>query len=467
MQIPVLSGVYADTAPDVRTSYPLNFFAVPKESGINSGFLRPASGVVEFTTGPGLDRGGIEWRGSMYRVMGSKLVFVSNGGTVTTLGDVGDDGLPVVMDYSFDRLGICSAGKLYYWNNATLTQVTDPDLGTVNDALWVDGYWMTTDGEFLVVTELNDPTQVDPLKYGSSEADPDPILAIEKIRNEVYAANRHTVEVFDNVGGELFPFARAEGAQMEKGTLGRDCTCVFLDQLAFIGSGRNEQPSIYLGVNGSLTKIATHEIDQILEEYSEADLAASVLEARNEGAHQFLYVHLPDRCLVYDAGATGALGVPVWTILQTGVDDRGQYRGKFFVRCYNRWFCADPQVSRLGYLVDNISTHWGLKNRWELGSMMFYADGRGALVHQLELIALTGSVALGADPTITISYSVDGVTWSNDRTIRIGTIGQRAKRLAWFGQGFMGNWRVQRFRGTSDAHISPIRLEAMVEGLAY
>jgi hypothetical protein len=84
---------------------------------------------------------------------------------------------------------------------ATLTQNTDPDLGTVLDVVWVDGYWMTTDGEFLVVTDLTNPLAVDPFKYGSSEVDPDPVKALLKVRNEVYALNRHTIEAFDNVGG--------------------------------------------------------------------------------------------------------------------------------------------------------------------------------------------------------------------------------------------------------------------------
>jgi hypothetical protein len=42
-----------------------------------------------------------------------------------------------------------------------------------------------------------------------------------------------------------------------------------------------------------------------------------------------------------------------------------------------------------------------------------------------------------------------------------------AKRLAWFQQGHMRNWRIQRFRGDSDAHISFVRLEAQIEALAY
>lgn len=464
--IPILSGIYTDAAPDFRTAYPVNFQAVPKESGVSPGFLRPAPGIVHFTAGPGPDRGGIEWNGVLYRVMGSSLVTVSSDGTVTTLGDVGTDGNPVTLDYSFERLAIRSGVSLYYWDGSTLTLVADPDLGDVNDMLWVDGYFMTTDGEFLVVTELNDPTQVDPLKYGSSEADPDPVLAIKKIRNEVYALNRNTIEVFDNVGGELFPFARIEGAQIEKGTLGRECVCVFLESLAFIGSGRNEQASIYVAMNGSAQKISTHEIDLLLEEYTEAELAASVLEARNQGSHQFLYVHLPDRCLMYDAGSSQALERPVWTVLQSGLDETGEYRGKFFVRAYNRWICGDPQSNDLGYLVDNVSTHWGEKTRWEFSTMLVYNEGRGAIFHHLELIALTGSYATGLEPYITSEYSLDGRAWSAPRSISAGVQGNSYKRLVWYQQGYMRNWRAQRFRGTSDAHMSVARLEVRLEPLA-
>jgi len=466
VQIPVVNGIYVSSAPEFRTSYPVNFYAVPKETGISQGFLQPASGIVSFGSGPGIDRGGIEWNGVLYRVMGSELVTIDVNGAVTVLGNVGTDDAPVTLDYSFDRLGIRSAGNLFYWNGTTLTQVTDPDLGRVDDMLWVDGYWMTTDGEFLVVTELNDPTQVDPLKYGSSEADPDPVLALRKIRNEVYAANRHTIEVFDNVGGELFPFARIEGAQIEKGTLGRDCICVFLESLAFIGSGRNEQASVYVAMNGQAQKISTHEIDLILEEYAEATLAAAVLEARNEGSHEFLYIHLPDRCLLYDAGASRDLGAPVWTILQSGIAERGEYRGKFFVRVYNKWICSDPQEARFGYLVDTISSHWNEPVRWEFSTRVVYNEGRGGIVHELELVGLPGYVAFGEDPLISTSYSLDGLSWSSDRTIRAGKLGDRQKRLVWFGQGYMRNWRVQRFRGTSHAHLAVARLEARLEPLA-
>ncbi len=321
MQIPILNGIYTDNGPDFRTSYPVNMVPVPKNSGISSGFLRPGDGIVGNGSGPGVDRGGINWNGICYRVMGTKLVTVSSNGAVTVLGDVGGPSNTLVsMDYSFDRLAIASGGRLYYWNNTLgLVQVTDPDLGLVLDVVWVDGYFMTTDGTSLVITELTDPTQVNPLKYGSSEVDPDPVVALLKLRNEVYALNRNTIEVFDNVGGDFFPFQRIDGAQIQKGVIGTFGCCVFMETVAFIGSGRNEAPGIYMGANATATKVSTQEIDEILLQYTEAQLATVKLEARNDKAHQHLYIHLPDRTLVYDAAASDALGQLVWFTLTTPV----------------------------------------------------------------------------------------------------------------------------------------------------
>jgi hypothetical protein len=467
MQIPILSGIFTDNGPDFRTSYPVNLVPTPKASGISSGYLRPGDGIVANGTGPGADRGGINWQGKLYRVMGTKLVEIASSGTVSVLGDVGGpvDEL-VTFDYSFDRLAIASGGRLYYWNG-TLTQVTDPDLGVVLDVVWVDGYFMTTDGEFLVVTELTDPTQVNPLKYGSSEVDPDPVVALLKLRNEVYALNRNTIEVFDNVGGALFPFQRIDGAQIQKGVVGTFACCVFEETIAFLGSGRNEAPGLYLGANGMAKKISTQEVDEILLQFTEAQLSTVKLEARNDRAHQHLYIHLPDRTLVFDAAASQTLQDFVWFTLTSTVVGFAPYRARNLVYAYDKWLVGDPQSSNIGYLVDTIGSHWGEQVRWEFGTLIVYNEGKGAIFHDMELVSLTGRVALGIDPQISTSYSVDGLSYSQEKFIKVGTIGNTSKRLAWFQQGHMRNFRIQKFRGDSDSHISFVRLEAKIEGLAY
>lgn len=464
MQIPVLNGNFTDGAADLRQSYPVNLIPTVTKSGLSKGYLRPADGIVSFGTGPGIDRGGINWSGVCYRVMGTSLVSIDSAGVSTTLGNVGGTG-QVTFDYSFDRLAIGSNGNLFYWDGAALTQVTDPDLGTVLDVLWVDGYFMTTDGEFLVVTDLADPTAVNPLKYGSSEADPDPIKGIFKLRNEVYALNRHTIEVFDNVGGSGFPFARIEGAQIQKGVIGTHCACIFVDTIAFLGGGRGESIGVYLGQNSNSVKISTSEIDKILRGYTEAELALTVMESKVDKGYSLLYLHLPDQTIVYDSVGATELQEPVWHVLTSSLEGLSQYRARNFVWCYDKWLAGDPTASNHGYLTDQISSHYGDDVRWEFGTLIAYNEGRNAIFHELELVCLTGRVALGKDPQISTSYSADGMIWSMDRSVRVGKIGDRNRRIVWLQNGTMSNWRIQRFRGDSQAFISIARLEARLEPL--
>ena len=465
MQIPILNGVYSKKV-DLDTSYPVNLIPVFIKDGISNGYLRPTDGIDQFADGPYIDRGGINWNNVCYRVMGSKFIRLNSDGTITIIGDVGSNNKPVSMDYSFDKLAIVSNQNAFYYSpSGGLVQVTDPDLGKPIDVVWVDGYFMFTDGEFLIVTELSDPSQIDPLKYGSSEADPDPVVSLIKIRNEVYVLNRYTIEVFDNVGGQIFPFQRIEGAQIQKGTLGTNACCVFLDSVAFLGSARNESPGIYIGLNGAIKKISSKEVDRILIEYSSDDLSNVKLEQRNDKNSNHLYVHLPDKTLVFDATSSDLIGDDVWFILTSAQNGFTQFRARNFVWCYDKWLVGDTISGNIGYFRDSIGTHWGNKVRWEASTAIIYNQSMGAIFNQIELVAITGETQIGENPSISTSYSYDGKSWSQPKYINVGTIGNSTKRLVWFRNGAMRSWRIQRFMGNTDSRISILRLEVQVEGL--
>ena len=467
MQIPIVQGVFTDNGPDIRRSYPVNLVPTILPNGISNGYLRPADGITNFVTTSlsGVDRGGINWDGALYRVVGSTLYEIGEDGVATSIGDVGSGG-PVTFDYSFDYLGVASNGNLFLYDGTTLAQVTDPDLGTVVDFCWVDGYFFTTDGEFLVVTELSDPFAVNPLKYASSEADPDPVLAVVKIRNEVHVLNRNTIEIFDNIGGDFFPFQRLEGGQVQKGAVGTHACCVFMDRLAFLGGGRNEAPAIYMAASGQTQKLSSEEIDELLAEYTETELSQVVLETRKDKNHEFLYVHLADRTVVFDGIASQQAGQQVWFTLTTSITGFDRYRAQHFVYVYDKWICGDPEASRIGHLDDGIGSHWGEEVRWELSTPIVYNEGNGGIFHELELVALTGRTQFGVDTQIWTDYSTDGLSWSQPAYISVGRSGESRKRLVWRRQGFMRNFRMQRFQGLSDARISVARLEAQIEPLA-
>jgi hypothetical protein len=464
VKIDIVNGIYTDANADFRTSYPVNLVPVPKQTGINEGYLKPSDGLEVFATGPGTGRGGIAWRGECYRVMGTKLVRVASDGTVTEVGDVGGSGY-VSMTYSFDRIGIASNGKLFYYDGNSLTQVTDADIGIVLYVTWLAGYFITTDGTSIIVTELNDPTQVNPLKYGSSEVDPDEIKCLLTLRNELVAVNRYTTETFRNVGGDNFPFSRIDGAMIPVGAIGRDTACTFSDDnMAILGSGRNQPPAVYLGQNGTTQKISTREIDQVLLSYTEAQLSGCKIEVRKEKSHLNLFVHLPDMTYVYDDAASRAIGEPVWYKLVSSVAVDAPYRARSFVWCYDRWLFDDPLSSNIGTNTLSVSSHYGQKIGWEFGTKMLYNEGNGGQVHSLELICLTGRVLLGDNPVVWTSYST-GTTFSVEKARSAGKQGEYDKRIIWRKQGLIRQRRMQRFRGTSDAHLTIARLEAKIEGL--
>lgn len=469
-QISILSGITGEAGVDIRASYPVNMIPVPRESGVSAGYLRTAEGITPFDTGnpavTGRGRGSIFWQGAAYWVIGDSLCRVLENGQLIRLASVGDNGLDVSFTYSFDRLAVASAKSLYYLRGDLITKVTDPDLGPVIDVTWMDGYFVTTDGTSLVVTELANPLSVDPLKYGSSEADPDPVNGVIKIRQELLAVNRYTIEVFNDVGGAGFPFQRNNGAIIEKGAVGTHMFCAFDQVLAFVGGGKNEPNSVYLGSGGTATKIATREIEDILAEYSEAELATSATNYRMNRRHQNLYIHLPRHTLVYDASASIAMEVPVWYSLSSSVDLLSPLQGRHLLFAYGKWLIDDQVLPRVGELRNDIFTQYGAEVGWRFDTVLLFNETRAAIISSLELTGTPGRADLLTDPVCFLSWTQDGVSWGDERLISLGKQGQRAKRIAYRPKIKMRDFMSFRYRGANASIVSFMRLDAQLEALA-
>jgi hypothetical protein len=466
VKIPITSGIFTDATGDYRTSYPVNMVPVAKSTGVSDGYLKPGEGIVLFAETVGEDRGGINVDGSCYRVAGTKLIRVTDAGIQVVLGDVGGTG-QVSLCRSFDYLGICSNGNLFLFNLGTqiLAQVTDIDLGVSKYATQLGGYFISTDGEFIVTTDLSDPFSVNPLKYGASEVLPDPITSLQVLRDVLYVVNRYGIEQFQNIGGQFFPFQRVDGAYINRGAIGPNACCVFEERLAFIGGGVNEPPAVWLGLNAQTAKISTREIDILLQGFAEEELANVLIESRIDRDQRLLYVHLPTGTMVYDASTSALVGSPIWYKLSSGNDNGGGvYLARNFVWCYDKWIFGNNLDNRLGTFDYMIGSHYGNHVFWTFQTPIVYNESRGALFHELELMCITG---VSEDATIWTDYSNDqGVTWSNPKARKIGKYGQREKRINWLQCGNMNERRIQRFSGMSDSHLTISCLEARIEPLS-
>lgn len=419
MQVPILSGVTAKDGT-FAASFPVNMEPRAFPSGVSQGQLVTTRGAQEIVSGPGSDRGGTVWNGMHYRVMGANLVQIASDYTLTTIGDVGNDYRTVGFDYGVDRLAIRSADTMFYWDGATLTHVSDPDLGIVKDMTWSDGYYVTTDGQYIVVTDLDDPTSIYPTRYGSAEEDPDMITGLLRYNEEIYALGRNSIQVLYNAGTTGFPFAVRQGSTIPFGCISASAKCLVAGTFAFVGGGRDEPLSVYVLSNGSATRISTREVDDLINAERSPELIE--LEARVFGEDRHLLVHLQDRTLGISLGVSNVGDQAAWFILQSGT---GQpYRPRRAVYCYGKHIVGDRDTSLVGILTDDDS-HFGQQPEWQFDAALVFNDGNPLLVNDVELF--------GQFPTqanaVFLSMSRDAVTWSREVARRM--TGRRDERMRW------------------------------------
>lgn len=435
MQVPILRGsVVQDGA--FKESYPVNLEPRTIDSGVSAGQLINAVGVTQRGTGPGSDRGGVNWNGTMYRVMGSKLVSVASNGAVTVIGDVGNDNRRCGFDYGFDRMGIRSAGKLFYYDGAALTQVTDPDLGEVRDMLWMDGYYVTTDGTYIVVTDLLDVTKVDPLKYGSAEEDPDTVTGIEKLREELVVCGRYTFQFFQNVGASPFPFTVVPGTTVPVGCVSATAKAKIAGQgIAFVGGGRNEPLGVYVMANSSAERISTSEIDDLIAQDRSPELIE--VEVRAFSGEQQVLVHLEQVTVAISLSTSAEAGNTTPFLLKSD----GAYRPRNAVYCYGKHWVGDSKSAALGILDPSTHLQFGQEYDWQLDGALMFNGGNGFLINEVELFG-----QFPVQPfAVFFSITRDGVHWS--REVARVTTGRPNERVNWRPGVWMPSLGSFRWRG--------------------
>ncbi len=463
-QVNIVSGIYVRGA-DYRQSYPVNYYPAVMQNGISKAYLRPTPGLVEFAPVPGNDRGGLEFQGELYRVSGSRLVKVSPNAVVTDLGYIPGSGR-VSIARGFDRFCIVTAGRgFYYMPGSGLTEITDPNFALATDVVFLDGYFVFTDGDFIFPAELSDPTTFDPIKFGSAEIDSDPIQSLEVVRNELHAVGSTTVEIYQNVGGAGFPFQRVKGAVITKGSVGRYASIEVEDGLFFVGSGRDEAPSVYVGSAGSARRVSTDEIDKQLQAYTPQQLATVTIDSYSSEGCYFVLVNLPDKTLAFDIWASVAASLPLWHVRTAAGEGDAPWRCSQPVRVYGKWIGGDPTSGRLCEVLNTVATEYGDVVFREFSTPLSFIDGNGFIVHKMELYGIPAATDVVVNPKISIAVSRNGVEYSNERWVMSGKRGLHSFSPVWRKLGRADKTMAARFRVANDSLFTPSRLEVEVEQL--
>jgi hypothetical protein len=359
------------------------------------------------------------------------------------------------MPYSFNTQCIIADGKMFLYDPVGgFREVVDPDLGLPIDGVWIDGYYFMTDGEYLFHTDIDDEESIDPLKFATSEFSPDPTLGVAKTQdNKVIVFNRYSTEYFINVAADNFAFTRQPTRAQKIGIVATHAKIEIAGQWVIVGSRKNESLGVHSVGIGSSVKISSREIDKILKQYTEPELADMRVEAREEDAINLIYFHLPNETLCFNATAAATSGpAKSWSIITTGQagDPWRAINGVNDTRL-NKWLYGDQTDTSIGVINDSSFSQYGERSEWVLYTPFINLETLS--LDEIEIETIPGLNAID-DATVAFSMTKDGLIWSSEYWALYGEPLDYNKRYIIRRLGDINQWVGLKFRSYTTSRMS-------------
>lgn len=423
-------NVWAESQPpDAKSQMPI--FGVP--------------GLVAWATvGTGPIRGMWVMAGVLYVVSGLYLYSVTKTGTSTQLGGTIAGSSVVSMSDNGTQLLIVNGTQGYIYSTSTgFLLITDPAFNPSTIVTFFDDLFVLTwtgTNQFFISDEL-DGTAYDALDFASAEVQPGFVVAIvNQQENLLIFATRHT-ETWYDAGNVNFPFARYDGATIERGCIAPFSVVKQDNSVFFLGDDL-----IFYRLNGVIpVRISTHAIEYAWTQYiTQSDAFAFTYTW--EG-HKFIAITFPTANATWEYD----IATNLWHERQSFNSSNrsmGRWRANAFANAYNYNLIGDCFSGQIGYMSDTTYTEFGLPIIGEIVTPIIHSDRHNVFMSRFELDVETGigaTTGQGSLPQIMLDYSDDGGrTYSHQQLWdTAGAIGQYRTRLRWLRMGKFRN-RVMR-----------------------
>lgn len=454
--ITLIKGDSVDSNVDYRDSLPVNMYGVNKPILGAAGYMFQMPGLTSFSTGEGLDRGGIwvstpDFEGH-YRVSGTNLVVINSLGDVTVLGTVpGTEQVP--MDFTFNNVILVADKNLYYYNPTDgFREITDGgNVGNPISVTFVAQFVVLTDGERIYHSQILDEESFPLANEAVAEFSPDKTLTVKKNEdNELVVPGEFSIEHFVfNAASSGFAFTPLDRKATKLGITGT----LAIDELEAVWYivGRREEtaPSCYVYSAGTGKKIASREIEQVLATYTDDELSTATVDGITLDKVALVFYHFPNETYLFNASIGETHGIDnAWSIVKTGVKT-ANYRARNFVRDprIGEWIVGDKTDSSIGILDKKVATQYGDIAEWLLFTPFIKLEQLS--IDNLEIETIPGIVNDIEDATVFISRTEDGRTYGKEWTELYGDRWDYNKRFYVRRLGYVRHWMGFKFRGTS------------------
>lgn len=283
------------------------------------------------------------------------------------------------------------------------------------------------------------------------------LTAVASNMRELWCFGANSIEVVSPSGeaDENF-FAHVTGAYVNKGCVCKNSIAVYETVFFFYGTDGN----IYAAENyTSLKPISTPALLEMIRSWggldSQADKDGVIGQVFTHNGHTFYMLKFKKfkKTLMYDITTSS------WSERETG--DGGEWEGEYVVRRPNGEMLVSSGTTDKLYTMD---MNYYTDNGKPICREFVFGTIKNEAKHRMFFYSLTldVDVGLGPDDTVMLSWSDDGgYTWTGERMLRLGNVGQYKKKLQFrkLGSSTLRTYKV-RFSTASRVNVLSASMEA-------
>lgn len=420
-----LINLYAEIVETKDGKEPGAFYMCPGLDLIGTAETSPAN------TDP--VRGFLVFQGLLYIVSGQG-VFTGTPAPNVLLGLISTSSGPVSMICNTTQIAIFDGVNGYLIESGVLSVISLPFPNPVS-ATFQDGFGLVNQGgsNKWWQSDLNDLSIWDPLNFSSADAEPDNIVAVADIHQEVWLLKQSDVEVWSNAGLPGFAFQRIQGVFLEVGCAAAFSVSKVGESLCWLSQNEQGQGIVIMATGYQPRTISTQALTRRINSYS--TIADAIGYSYQQDGHLFYVLTFPtgNETWCYDVTASAFAGIPMWH--QRAAFANGQFSRHWSNACvfYNGQTIVGDYRSGNLYVLDLEAQTDALTRRkwlhtWRALSQPTLNPTR---FNSLTIDMQTGiGVQDAENPLCVLRWSDDGGhNWSNERFMAVGKVGETARRV--------------------------------------
>lgn len=375
-------------------------------------------------------------QGIFYVVGKNKLYAVDSNFAASEIGTLTTSAGPVsIADNGIHLMLVDGAnGYVVVLQTVTFSQITDPDFPAATQVSFQDGYFIFNfpgTGKF-GISGLND-VSFDALDFATSEGNPDNLIGLISDHRDLWLFNKQSTEVFFNSGNADFPFERVQGAFIEHGIAAAFSIAKMNNTVFWLGNDDKGSGIVFMARGYQPQRISTHSVEDAIQGYS--NISDAVAFSYQQDGHYFYVLNFPsaDTTWVFDTTTN------LWhERVYTNQGNFERHRANTHAFAYGKHVVGDYENGKIYELSSTTYSDNGSEITRQRIAPHLTADSKRIFYHSFELDIETGTgldglaTTQGNDPQVMLRFSDDhGHSWSNEKWVSFGKIGQTKKRAIW------------------------------------